>query len=160
VVGTAGSDAKCDWLRSVGVDHAINYRSCGNLLAAVQAAVPKGIDIYFDNVGGEHLEVAIEVARPFARLVECGMIGGYNATEPTQGPRNIIMVIGKSLKMQGFIVNQFAGLRPKFLADMAGWIASGQMKWEDTVLEGIEKAPDAFIGLFTGANMGKMLVRL
>ncbi len=160
VVGTAGSDAKCDWLRSVGVDHAINYKSCGNLLEAVQAAVPKGIDIYFDNVGGEHLEVAIEIARPFARFVECGMIANYNATEPTPGPRNIIMVVGKSLKIQGFIVSQFASLRPQFLADMAGWIASGQMKWEDTVFDGIEKAPDAFLGLFSGANTGKMLVKL
>jgi NADPH-dependent curcumin reductase CurA len=160
VVGTAGSDAKCDWLRSVGVDHAINYKAVPSLLEAVRAAAPKGIDIYFDNVGGEHLEVAIEVARPFARLVECGMIANYNATEPTPGPRNIIQVVGKSLKMQGFIVNQYAGLRPQFLADMAGWIAEGRMQWEDTVFEGIARAPDAFLGLFSGANTGKMLVKL
>ncbi len=160
VVGSAGSDEKCEWLRSVGVDHAINYKTTANLLQAVRDAAPKGIDIYFDNVGGEHLEVAIEVARPFARLVECGMIANYNATEPTPGPRNIIMVVGKSLKIQGFIVNQFAHLRPQFLADMAGWIADGKMRWEDTVFEGIERAPDAFLGLFSGANTGKMLVRL
>jgi hypothetical protein len=160
VVATAGSDAKCDWLRSVGVDHAINYKAVPSLLEAVKAAVPKGIDIYFDNVGGEHLEVAIEVARPFARLVECGMIASYNATEAPPGPRNIIMVVGKSLKMQGFIVTQFQHLMPQFLAEVGGWIADGTLRWEETIHEGIAAAPAAFIGLFEGGNMGKMLVRL
>ncbi len=160
VVATAGSDEKCAWLKAAGVDHAINYKTCGSLIEAVRAAVPKGIDIYFDNVGGEHLEVAIELARPFGRLVECGMIANYNATEPAPGPSNIIMVIGKSLKMQGFIVTQFAQLQPQFLADMGGWIAEGKVRWEETIFDGIEKAPDAFIGLFSGGNTGKMLVRL
>ncbi len=131
-----------------------------SLLAAVQQAAPKGIDIYFDNVGGEHLEVAIEVARPFARLVECGMIANYNATEPVPGPQNIIMVVGKSLKMQGFIVTQFQHLMPEFLAEMGPWVAAGKIRWEETLFEGLGKAPDAFIGLFSGANMGKMLVKV
>jgi NADPH-dependent curcumin reductase CurA len=160
VVASAGSDDKCDWLRSLGIDHVINYRTCGNLLAAVQAAAPKGIDVYFDNVGGEHLEVAIEVARPFARLVECGMIASYNDTEPTPGPRNIIQVVGKSLTMRGFIVIEFQGLQAEFAAEVGGWIASGQLKWQDTVMEGIENAPAAFIGLFEGRNTGKMVVKL
>lgn len=160
VVATAGTDEKCEWLKSLGIDHVINYRTCGNLLAAVQAAAPKGIDIYFDNVGGEHLEVAIEVARPFARLIECGMIGSYNDTEPTPGPRNIIQVVGKSLTMRGFIVMEFAGLRGEFIAEMSGWIRAGKLKWQETVLDGIEKAPEAFIGLFEGKNTGKMLVKL
>jgi NADPH-dependent curcumin reductase CurA len=160
VVATAGSDAKCDWLRSRGVDHAINYRTCGSLLEAVRAAAPKGIDVYFDNVGGEHLEVAIEVARPFARFAECGMIANYNDTAPAPGPRNIIQVVGKSLRIRGFIVSEFASLRPQFLKDMMGWIAEGRMAWEETVFDGVEKAPDAFIGLFSGANTGKMLVKL
>jgi NADPH-dependent curcumin reductase CurA len=160
VVATAGTDAKCQWLKAAGIDHAINYRTCGNLLEAVRAAAPKGIDVYFDNVGGEHLEVAIELARPFARLVECGMIAQYNATEPQPGPRNIIMVVGKSIRMQGFIVTQYAHLQPQFLAQMGGWIAEGKLRWEETIKEGIETAPEAFIGLFSGVNMGKMLVRL
>ena len=159
VVATAGSDEKCAWLRSVGVDHAINYKN-GDLLAAVQAAVPQGIDIYFDNVGGEHLEVAIEVARQGARFAECGMISGYNATEPMAGPRNIMMVVGKSLKIQGFIVSNYGHLRPQFITDMTGWIAGGQVKWEETVMDGIGSAPAAFAGLFTGGNTGKMLVRI
>ncbi len=159
VVATAGSAAKCDWLRSVGVDHAINYKD-GNLLAQVQAAAPKGIDVYFDNVGGEHLEVAIEVARQGARFAECGMISQYNDTESSPGPRNIIMVVGKSLKIQGFIVSNYGHLQPQFVADMGEWIGAGRIKWEETVMDGIAAAPQAFIGLFSGSNTGKMVVKL
>jgi NADPH-dependent curcumin reductase CurA len=159
VVASAGSKEKCDWLRSVGVDHAINYKD-GDLLGQVKAAVPKGIDVYFDNVGGEHLEVAIEVARQGARFAECGMISQYNDTTPAPGPRNIIMVVGKSLKIQGFIVSNYGHLQPQFVADMGGWIAAGQIKWEETVMDGIARAPDAFLGLFTGGNTGKMVVKL
>lgn len=160
VVASAGTDEKCAWLRSVGVHHAINYKSCGNLNDAVRAAAPKGINVYFDNVGGEHLEVAIENARPFARFVECGMIANYNDTTPAPGPRNIIQVVGKSLMIRGFIVMEFGALRPQFLFDMMGWIAAGDVKWQETVQDGIARAPDAFIGLFSGANTGKMLVKL
>ncbi len=159
VVASAGSDEKCAWLRSVGVDHAINYKQ-GDLLAQVQAAAPKGIDVYFDNVGGEHLEVAIEVARQGARFAECGMISGYNATEPTPGPRNIIMVVGKSLKIQGFIVSNYGHLQPQFVADIGRWLGEGRIKWEETVMDGIANAPNAFLGLFTGSNTGKMVVKL
>ncbi|MEI6485520.1 MAG: NADP-dependent oxidoreductase [Sphingomonadales bacterium] len=160
VIASAGSDEKCAWLKGLGVDHAINYRTCGNLLAAVQAAAPTGIDIYFDNVGGEHLEVAIEVARPFARLIECGMISSYNDTDPAPGPRNMVQIVGKSLTLRGFIVMEFAGLRSEFLAEVGPWIRKGLLKWEETVFEGIEQAPAAFIGLFEGKNTGKMLVKL
>lgn len=160
VVGSVGSDDKAKWLKGVGVDHAVNYRTCGDLLAAVRAAAPKGIDIYFDNVGGEHLEVALELARPFARFAECGMISQYNATEPTPGPRNLIYVVGKSLKIQGFIVSNYWSQRPQFLADMTGWIREGKIAWEETVEHGIDRAPQAFLNLFSGANTGKMLVKL
>lgn len=160
VIASAGSEEKCAWLKARGIDHVINYRTCGNLLAAVQAAAPRGIDIYFDNVGGEHLEVAIECARPFARLIACGMISAYNATDMPPGPRNIIQVVGKSLTMRGFIVIEFQGRRGEFMETMAGWIAQGQVQWQETVADGIERAPDAFIGLFDGRNSGKMLVRL
>ncbi len=159
VVASAGSDAKCEWLKSAGVDHAINYKH-GNLLDQVRSAAPKGIDVYFDNVGGEHLEVAIELARTNARLVECGMIGSYNAAEPTPGPRNMIMIVGKSLTLRGFIVFNFAHLRPQFLTDMGGWLAAGQIRVEETVMDGLDKAPDAFLALFSGGNTGKMLVKL
>jgi len=160
VVASAGSDDKCRWLTSLGIDHAINYKTAGNLLDAVRAAAPKGIDVYFDNVGGEHLEVALEVAKPFARFVECGMIAQYNNEQPVPGPRNLIYVVGKSLKIQGFIVTQFASLRPQFIKDMSGWIANGQLKWEETVEQGVDNAAAAFLKLFSGGNTGKMLVKL
>ena len=159
VVASAGTDEKCAWLKSVGVDHAINYKK-GNLLDQVRAAAPNGIDVYFDNVGGEHLEVALEVARPFARFVECGMIAQYNNEQPGPGPRNLMYVVGKSLKIQGFIVTQFASLRPQFVKDMSGWIAGGQIKWEETVEQGVDNAANAFLKLFSGGNTGKMLVKL
>ncbi len=160
VVASAGSDAKIAWLKSRGVDHGVNYKTCGPLLDAVRAAAPKGIDVYFDNVGGEHLEVALELARPFARFAECGMIAQYNDTAPRPGPRNLIYVVGKSLKIQGFIVSNYWSQRPQFLADMAGWIAEGKIAWEETVEDGIANAPQAFLNLFSGANTGKMLVKL
>jgi hypothetical protein len=161
VVASAGSDDKCAWLKTEAkVDHAVNYKTCGNLLEAVRAAAPKGIDIYFDNVGGEHLEVALELARPFARFAECGMISQYNDTAPKPGPRNLIYVVGKSLKIQGFIVSNYWGQRPQFWSDVSGWIKDSKIVWEETVETGIENAPKAFLNLFTGANTGKMLVKL
>lgn len=160
VVTSVGSDSKAAWLKGRGVDQVINYKTCGDLLKAVQAAAPKGIDVYFDNVGGEHLEVALEVARPFARFAECGMISQYNAMAAVPGPRNLIYVVGKSLKIQGFIVSNHWDLRPKFLAEMTQWIAEGKIAWEETVEVGIENAPKAFQNLFSGANTGKMLVKL
>lgn len=160
VIASAGTDAKLAWLKSVGVDAGVNYKTCGNLLEAVRAAAPKGVDIYFDNVGGEHLEVALELARPFARFIECGMISAYNDTEVKPGPRNIIYVVGKSIKMQGFIVMNYWDMRDQFRAEMTQWIKDGKLKWEETIENGIENAPKAFLGLFSGANSGKMLVKL
>jgi NADPH-dependent curcumin reductase CurA len=161
VVASAGTDEKLAWLKSVGVDAGVNYRKAGdNLLAAVRAAAPKGIDIYFDNVGDDHLEVAIELARPFARFIECGMISVYNDTEPKPGPRNMPYIVGKRIKMQGFIVMDYWDMRPQALAEMTQWIKDGKLKWEETVENGIANAPKAFLNLFSGANTGKMLVKL
>ena len=143
-----------------GCDHVINYKTCGSLLEAVRKAAPGGVDIYFDNVGGEHLQVALEVAKPFARFAECGMISMYNDTAPTPGPTNMAYIVGKSIKIQGFIVSNHWGQRPQFLADMTQWIADGKIASEETVEIGIENAPKAFMNLFSGANTGKMLVKL
>lgn len=159
VVASAGSDEKLGWLKAVGVDAGVNYKK-GDLLQQVREAAPKGIDIYFDNVGGEHLEVALEVARPFARFIECGMISIYNNTAPAPGPRNMAYIVGKRIKMQGFIVSDFMDMREQFFTDMGGWVRNGQIKWEETVENGVENAPKAFLNLFTGANIGKMLVKL
>ena len=159
VVAIAGSDAKLDWLKARGVDAGINYKA-GNLLENVRAAAPRGIDIYFDNVGGEQLEVALEAARPFARFIECGMISIYNAKEPPPAPRNLAYVVGKRIKMQGFIVMDFIDMREQFIAEMGQWVKEGKIKWEETIENGVERAPQAFLNLFTGANAGKMLVKL
>ena len=161
VVGSVGSDDKVRWLTDVaGIDAGVNYRTAGNLLDAVRRACPDGIDIYYENVGGEHLEVALELMKKHGRLIMCGMISAYNAVEPPPGPRNLIYVIGKSLKMQGFIVSDFLDMVPAFFTDMGRWLAEGKIKGQETVVEGIEKAPQAFLGLFKGDNIGKMLVRL
>lgn len=159
VVASAGSDEKLAWLKSVGVDAGVNYKK-GNLLEAVKTAAPKGIDIYFDNVGGEHLEVALEVARPFARFIECGMISIYNDTASAPGPRNMSYIVGKRIRMQGFIVIDYADMRQQFLTDMTQWLKDGRIKSEETIENGIENAPKAFLHLFTGGNTGKMLVKL
>ncbi len=159
VVASAGSDEKLAWLTSLGIDRVVNYKK-GNLLENVRAAAPKGIDIYFDNVGGEHLEVALEVARPFARFVECGMISLYNATAPQPGPRNMPYIVGKRIKIQGFLVFDFIDMREQFHAEMGAWVREGKVQSQETVENGIENAPKAFLNLFTGANVGKMLVKL
>jgi NADPH-dependent curcumin reductase CurA len=160
VIASAGTDDKVDWVRSLGADHVVNYKTCGNLLEALRAGAPDGIDVYFDNVGGDHLEAALELAKLKARIVLCGGISVYNATEPPPGPRNYMNIVGKSLRMEGFIVSNFQDMRAAFLKDMGEWIGAGKMKWEETVENGVENAPKAFLNLFTGANTGKMLVKL
>jgi NADPH-dependent curcumin reductase CurA len=159
VVASAGSDRKLEWLKSIGVDATVNYKK-GDLLENLRAAAPKGIDIYFDNVGGDHLEAALEVARPFARFIECGMISIYNDTTPQPGPRNMAYIVGKRIKMQGFIVSDFLDMREQFFTDMTQWVKSGAVRSEETVENGIDNAPKAFLNLFAGANTGKMLVKL
>lgn len=160
IVGSAGSDEKCAYLKEIGCDETINYKTCGDLNAAVAKAFPDGIGVYFDNVGGEHLEAAIGNMRQFGRLAECGMIEQYNATEPPPGPRNMILIVGLSLTVRGFIVSNHFDIMPDFMRDMATWIQAGKMKWRETIYDGIARAPEAFIGLFKGENFGKMLVRV
>lgn len=160
VIASAGGKAKCDFLRDeLGVDVAIDYKA-GPIGEALAKAAPEGIDVYFENVGGEHLEAALECAKPFARFALCGMISMYNATTAPAGPRNIVLAVGKSLRLEGFIVSNHADMAPAFQKDLAAWHAAGKLKWKETVFEGIEKAPDAFLGLFKGENFGKMLVKL
>src|SRR5579859_2816211 len=161
VVGSAGSDEKCRWLEEVaGIDKAINYKTCGNLDAAVKAAFPKGIDVYFENVGGAHLEAALNHMKQFGRAAFCGLIEQYNDTAPRPGPSNLMQVVGKSLRLQGFIVAQYFDQLPQFIADAAGLIKAGKLKWQETVEHGIENAPKAFLKLFSGENTGKMLVKI
>ena len=160
VIGSAGGPAKVAFLKELGVDAAIDYKAVPDLTEALRAAAPDGIDVYFENVGGEHLEAALSCARAFARFALCGMISQYNSTSPPQGPRNLMLAVGKRIRLQGFIVSDHASLAPAFLSDLSRWVAEGKIQWKETVLEGIENAPEAFLSLFRGDNLGKMLVKL
>ena len=158
VIGSAGGPDKCEYVRSLGADEVIDYKA-GPLVKSLGVAAPKGIDVYFDNVGGDHLDAAFAHARKDARFAICGMIEGYNSGEP-MAFRYIMRVIAMRIRMQGFIYTDYLPKMGEFYRDMGGWIASGEVKARDTVVEGLEAAPDAFLGLFKGANTGKMLVRL
>ncbi|GIX47827.1 MAG: NADP-dependent oxidoreductase [Candidatus Tectimicrobiota bacterium] len=159
VIGSAGSPSKVQWLLEVaGIDAAFNYKTVPSLVDELGRLAPEGIDIYFENVGGAHLEAALEHMKPFGRIVLCGMISQYNA--PSPGPRNLVHAVRKRLLLQGFIVSDHLERQAPFHADMAAWIREGKVKWEETIVEGLEKAPQAFIGLFHGENLGKMLVKL
>jgi NADPH-dependent curcumin reductase CurA len=158
VIGSAGGADKCAWVRELGADSAIDYKA-GPVLKQLVAAAPNGIDVYFDNVGGEHLDAAFAAARQNARFAICGMIDAYNKGEP-QAFRYIMRVIAARIMMKGFIYTDYLPQIGEFYRDMGGWIASGQVKSRDTVRDGLEAMPDAFLDLFRGANTGKMLVKL
>ena len=159
-VGSAGSAEKVRHLtEDLGFDHAFDYHD-GHLERHIRTGAPDGVDVYFDNVGGDHLQAALNCMRPGGRIPLCGAIAQYNATAPVPGPNNLTIAIGMGLTLKGFIVSNFEHLRADFLRDMTAWVESGQMQYRETVLEGIERAGEAFIGLFTGANTGKMVVAL
>ncbi len=158
VIGSAGGAAKCDYLRSLGVDAAIDYKAPGSFLDALKKAAPDGLSVYFDNVGGEQLDAALLVARPFARFALCGAIAGYNGE--AQPLRRVGLAVGKRLRLEGFIVSDHFDDLPAFLSEMTEWIATGKIRSEQTVDEGIEHAVEAFLKLFKGENVGKMLVKL
>ena len=161
VYGTAGSDEKCLFLeKELGLTKAINYRTSEHLIKSFHNACPEGVDVYFENVGGSHLEAALSIMRPNGRIALCGMIEQYNDTSPRPGPNNLMAAIAKSLKIEGFIVSNHSDLSEKFLTDMKSWIESGKMQWKETIDEGIESAPSAFLKLFRGQNFGKMLVKI
>lgn len=160
VIGSAGGAEKAAYLKEIGVDHVIDYKAEKDLTGALMRAAPDGIDVYFDNVGGAHLEAALMAARPMARFALCGMIAQYNATDVGPGVHGLIMAVGKQLRLEGFIVSSHVDMQADFIRDMAQWIGSGKLKWRETVEEGIENAPTAFLKLFKGENLGKMLVRL
>jgi NADPH-dependent curcumin reductase CurA len=159
VIGSAGSPEKVEWLRDLGLDGVFDYRETSTR-EALRELAPDGIDVYFDNVGGDTLEAAIGALRLHGRIVACGSISRYNATEALPGPRNLFMVVTKRLRMQGFIVSDHNDRIPAFLAEVAPRVADGTLRYRETVVDGIERAPEAFIGMLEGANVGKMLVRV
>ncbi len=160
VIGSVGSDEKAEMVKAMGVDAVINYKNVDDLTQALREAAPEGIDVYFENVGGAHLEAALEVINPYGRIPVCGMIADYNADVPQPGPSNLLQINTKKLTMQGFIVMDYWEHYGEFVEQMGQWIKEGKVKSEETVYEGLENAAEAFIGLFEGKNKGKMLVKI
>jgi hypothetical protein len=160
VIGSAGSPAKVDHVTSaLGYDAAFDYHD-GAVAELLAGAAPDGIDVYFDNVGGAHLEAAIGAMRDFGRVICCGAISTYNDLEPTPGPANMRFLVSKRLRMRGFIVSDHGALAGEFWRVVGGWLQTGEIRSEETVVDGIDHAVDAFLGLFRGDNVGKMVVRL
>jgi NADPH-dependent curcumin reductase CurA len=159
VIGSAGSDEKVAWLREIGFDAAFNYRTAP-VLDQLRETAPEGIDVYFDNVGGDHLEAALSVLKNHGRVAMCGAIANYNASEPPPGPRNLSLAIPKRLTLRGFIIIDHQDRLPAMIADVSGWLRDGKLAHKETIVDGLDRAPDAFIDLLRGANTGKMLVRL
>jgi NADPH:quinone reductase len=161
VVGVAGSDEKCEYLtRELGVDAAVNYKTAGDIDRAMREACPGGVDVYFDNVGGAVSDAAMWLINSRARIVVCGQISMYNAERWETGPRVGPLILIKSALMQGFIVSDYAARFGEGLAQLGAWVAAGKLKYAETVVEGFENAPRAFLGLFSGENTGKQLVKV
>ena len=158
MVGSAGSPEKVAWLRELGVE-AFDYHETPPR-DALRELAPDGIDVYFDNVGGDHLEAAIGAMRPFGRVIACGAISRYSEIEPEPGPSNLFMLFTKRLTMKGFIVSDHFERFGEFLAEVGPLVREGRLRYRETIVEGIENAPDAFLGLLRGENIGKMLVKV
>lgn len=161
VIGSCGSAEKVSYLKDeLGFDHAFNYKT-SDIRKELQKGAPDGLDVYFENVGGEHLNAALLQMRPLGRIPVCGMISSYNNRGArSEGVTTLSNMIYNRVTMKGFVATEFFPLMEQFLADMRQWLAEGKLKTRETILDGIEKAPEALIGLFTGLNTGKMLVRL
>ncbi|MEQ1855067.1 MAG: NADP-dependent oxidoreductase [Longimicrobiales bacterium] len=159
VLGSAGGAEKVRYLEELGFDYAFDYRA-GSIRDHLRQGAPAGLDVYFDNVGGDHLQAAISSMRAFGRIALCGSISMYNDTAPTAGITNLPRMSGLGLNMRGFLTRHYDHMRDDFLRDMSAWLAAGKVSYRETVYEGIESAPEAFIGLFTGANVGKAVVRV
>ncbi|GAB3362708.1 NADP-dependent oxidoreductase [Modestobacter lapidis] len=160
VIGSAGTPEKVRWLTDdLGFDAAFDYHD-GAVADLLAAAAPDGIDVFFDNVGGEHLEAAIEAFRTFGRAALCGAISGYNAEGTQPGARNLWQIVGRQLSLRGFIVGSHSDLRPEFVATASGWLRDGSLVARETVVDGLDNAVAAFQDLLGGGNTGKMIVRL
>jgi hypothetical protein len=158
VVGSTGSDDKAAWLRDeVGLDAVINYKT-QPIRQALEEATPKGLDVYFDNVGGDHLEAALRRMNTLGRIPVCGFISGYNSGHSNVS--NLSNIIYSRVMLRGFVAPDFMHLYGDFQRDMAGWLKAGKVKYQETVMEGVAAAPAALIGLMAGENSGKMLVKL
>src|SRR3569832_2648226 len=157
VIGSTGNDDKVAWLQSLGLDAVINYKK-EPIRDALEKATPKGIDVYFDNVGGDHLEAALRRMNTLGRIAVCGMISTYN--DQQVGVRNLSAIIYGRVNIRGFVTTDFPHLLPQFNEEMTGWLKNGQIKYQETFFDGIANAPAALIGMLNGENTGKTLVKL
>ena len=161
VVGVAGSDEKCEYLtRELGADAAVNYKTAGDINQAMRDACPAGVDVYFDNVGGAVSDAVMWLINSRARVVVCGQISMYNLERWEAGPRVQPLLLVKSALMQGFIVSDYAARFGEGLRQLGAWVAEGRLKYAESIVEGFENAPRAFLGLFAGENTGKQLVKV
>lgn len=160
VVGSVGDDAKLAYiLDEIGFDAGFNYKTVESYGAGLRETCPDGIDVYFENVGGKMLDAVLARVNPFARIVACGMISQYNLEKP-EGVHNLVNIVGNRVLMQGFIVSDHFDMMPQFEKEMAGWLKDGKLKYRETFTRGIENAPQAFIGMLKGENMGKAVVQI
>jgi NADPH-dependent curcumin reductase CurA len=164
VVGIAGAREKCDYaLKELGYDACISHYDA-DMAEQLAAACPDGIDVYFENVGGSSWAAVMPLLNNFARVPVCGLIAHYNQTELPPGPDRMSLlqaaILQRSIKMQGFIISNYRHRVPDFIGDMSGWLAAGKIKYREDMVEGLENAPAAFLGLFSGANFGKLVVRV
>ena len=161
VIASTGSDEKVEWLKKeIGVDHAFNYKKIDNLVLHFKDICPEGFDIYFDNVGGDFLEAAIFRMKNFGRIVICGRISQMNATSPGEGLKNMAHVLVKRLTIKGFLIFDHYDDYKDFENDMSNWVINKEIKWRETIVEGIENSPQAFLDLLNGKNIGKMIVKI
>ena len=161
VVGITGDQSKVDYLiNEVGFDAAVNYKTETNLAGALAAACPDGVDVYFDNVGGAISDAVISQINKFARVIICGQISMYNATSQPVGPRIQPTMLKRSALMQGFIVNNYTSRFPEGFKALTEWVGSGKLKYTNTTFHGFDKLPEAFMALFDGKNLGKMIVEV
>ncbi|MBK0403641.1 NADP-dependent oxidoreductase [Adhaeribacter sp. BT258] len=161
VVGLAGSEEKVALLKAeFGYDEVINYKTTKDLDTALKAACPSGVDVYFDNVGGEITDAVIRNINFHARIVLCGQIALYNETAPSSGPRFLPMILTRSALIQGFIVSNYSERFPEGIQQLVKWVKEGKLHYQETILEGFDRLPEAFLGLFSGENKGKMLVKI
>ena len=160
VVGMAGSDDKCRWLKQeLGFDEVINYKTCGDYETAIRQACPDGVDVYFDNVGGEILDAALLCLNKFARVAVCGWISTYNVPD-APGPANLWQLVAQSVTIQGFVVIDYMDRFGEGIAQLAEWVMAGDIKFREEVVDGLDNILPTFLKLFDGSNQGKLIIRI